>query len=1000
MRFDVLGPLSVQIDTPDGLRPVTVRGRRQRAVLARLLIARGRAVATDHLIEDLWDDPPASATSAIQTFVGDLRRALEPDRPRRSPSRLLVTTPAGYLLQPPSGSLDVERFEAALATPDDPAHELVDALDEALGLWRGAAYAEFAQEDWARAESLRLEELRSLAVERRAQALLAQGRSAQVVAQATARTLSHPERPSGWWLLVRALQLEGRAQEALEALRRAPVQDRRLRQIETDLLRPTGPVPGQHLVERDTELAVLRRAAHRVLQTRRLGLILLCGPEGIGKSALTGAFRGELDDRGWLSAIEGMAQGTDRSAGAPWSQILPPPGRSIPSGDPATARFRRNRAMVERVRTAAARTPLALVVEDLHRVDEPTAGLLSALLGQPDLGPVLLLLTYRTGEVPAELTALLGQAARSEPTRVYLDGLGPVGVADLVGTVLGAVPDPDTAGQIHRRTAGNPFFVKEVAQLLAAGGRLEQVPPGVRDVVRHRVDQLPQDARHTLRRAAVLGDDIDLELLGPDRLDDLELAVRRGFLRESGIGRFRWVHALVRDTVYADLSRSRRAAEHAGFARLLEQRRPGDLDALARHFVAAGPMVERSTVHRYARAAAHQAEGRFATRSALRWWSAALEYAGEQDRIEALTGAARALAFAGDLFQARQLRRQAVDLAEARADPVLTARVITAFDVPAIWTEPDDLEQAAHLAAAGERTLPALSDPGLRSRVLATIALELRSRGGARARRAAKEAEELARAVGDPAVLTFALNARFMQTFHRAGLASERAAIGRELLAVSSAHDLVTFEVLAHLILLQSSCALADFEAADESARAVDQLGRQYQIPLAGVFTAWYRALRDAVAADPATASRCRAAAVGLPASGMTGLDGILPLALLCTALVQENPLSDDEFGGYEPWCRPFFDDTVPIPPSPRDLLFELRTCLDAIHAVRRRDLVALRRIYADLEPAAHELPAGSGLVTLEPVAHYLAEIAAVLGRPEEVRYRRLAEQIGRRLGR
>jgi len=1003
VRFNVLGPLSVEIDTPDGPCPVTVRGRRQRAVLARLLIARGRAVATDHLIEDLWDDPPAAATSAVQTFVGDLRRTLEPDRPRRSPPRILVTTPAGYLLRVPPGTLDADRFEAALNTPDEPARRLVEVLDAALGLWRGEAYAEFAQEDWARAESRRLAELRSLAWERRAQALLVEGRAAQVVAQATARTLSHPERSGGWWLLVRALQLSGRPDEALDALRRAPRRDRRLRQLEEDLLRLTDAPPGRSLVQRGTQLADLRHVARRVLQTGRLGLILVCGSAGIGKSALVDVFRAELEDRGWRGAIVGTAPVGDRSAGAPWPQALPPEQKAplepiAMPGDPAVIRFRRNRALVDQVRTAAALSPLVVVAEDLQSADEPTLSLLSALLGQQRLGPVLLVLSYRTGELSPGLSDLLGRVARAEPTRVHLSGLDPTGVAELTGSIVGGPPDPETAGRIHRRTGGNPFFVREVAHLLAAGGSLEDIPTGVRDVVRHRVGTLPAPAQHTLRRAAVLGADIALEIIGTDRLEHLELAVLKGFLQEFGIGRFGWVHDLVRDTVYQDLSRSRRATEHARFAHLLEQRCPEDVDALAVHFVAAGPLVARSTVHRYACAAAQRAEQRFAVQSAARWWAAAVEHADEDDRIEALTGLARARALGGDQFGARTCRRQAVDLAESRSDPELTARVITAFDVPAIWTEPDDLEQALHLAAAGERTLPGLSDPGLRSRVLATIALELRSRGGERAWQAAREAEDLARAVGDPAVLAFALNARFMQTFHRAGLASERAAIGRELLALSSAHDLVTFELLGHLVLLQSSCALADFEAADASAGAVDRIGEQYQIPSAGTFTAWYRALRGAVIAEPDAENRLREAAAGLPASGMVGLDGILPLALLCTRLVQEKPLLDDDFGGYEPWCRPFFDETAAVPASPHDLLFELRTCLGAIHALRRRDMVALRRIYADLEPAAHELPAGSGLVALEPVAHYLAEIAVVLGRPEEERYRRLAEQVRRRV--
>jgi DNA-binding SARP family transcriptional activator len=85
--FGVLGPLQAE----DGGRLLDLRGPRHREVLARLLVARGRVVSVARLVDDLWDDPPEGAVGAVQTFVGALRRALEPDRPPRSPARLLVT---------------------------------------------------------------------------------------------------------------------------------------------------------------------------------------------------------------------------------------------------------------------------------------------------------------------------------------------------------------------------------------------------------------------------------------------------------------------------------------------------------------------------------------------------------------------------------------------------------------------------------------------------------------------------------------------------------------------------------------------------------------------------------------------------------------------------------------------------------------------------------------------------------------------------------------------
>src|SRR6185369_11243072 len=96
----------------------------------------------ERLVGDLWEEPPDGAVGALQTFVGALRRAVEPDRAPRAPARLLVTVPPGYAVRADPDAVDAWRFERAVTT-DLPAAAAVDALDEALALWRGPAYAEF-----------------------------------------------------------------------------------------------------------------------------------------------------------------------------------------------------------------------------------------------------------------------------------------------------------------------------------------------------------------------------------------------------------------------------------------------------------------------------------------------------------------------------------------------------------------------------------------------------------------------------------------------------------------------------------------------------------------------------------------------------------------------------------------------------------------------------------------------------------------------------------------
>ncbi|MBM0230220.1 SARP family transcriptional regulator, partial [Micromonospora sp. ATA51] len=240
-----------------------------------------------------------------------------------------------------------------------------------------------------------------------------------------------------------------------------------------------------------------------------------------------------------------------------------------------------------------------------------------------------------------------------------------------------------------------------------------------------------------------------------------------------------------------------------------------------------------------------------------------------------MMGLGRALAVTGHLAQTRRLRAEAVASVERIDDPVLTGTVLAAFDVPAVWTRNDDEDLSRRVVEAAERTLAVLpaEQAEQRSRLLSTLALELRGTTTDRGRRAAAEAEAIARRLGDPALLAFALNARFMHTFRRTGLAPERARLGAELVDLAAPHQLVTFEVLGHLIGLQARCGLGDLAAADAHARAADRLAERYELPLVGVFTRWYAALRPAVDGDRAAAEVAyRAAEARLAGSGIPGM--------------------------------------------------------------------------------------------------------------------------------
>ncbi|MDA2814005.1 AfsR/SARP family transcriptional regulator [Nocardiopsis sp. RSe5-2] len=201
MRFGVLGPLAVHGN--DG-GPVAVPEGKVRALLADLLVHGGRPVPADRLVEDLWPkDPPGRPLNTLQTKVSQLRKFVGADR--------VVLSPAGYRLRVEEGEVDADRFERAAAAGSP------GALAEGLGLWRGPAYAEFAEAPFARAEAARLEELRLTAVEELAAARAESGGAAAMAGELGELARAHPLRERLHGLYMLALYQAGRQGEALEA---------------------------------------------------------------------------------------------------------------------------------------------------------------------------------------------------------------------------------------------------------------------------------------------------------------------------------------------------------------------------------------------------------------------------------------------------------------------------------------------------------------------------------------------------------------------------------------------------------------------------------------------------------------------------------------------------------------------------------------------------------------------------------------------------------------
>ncbi|MFF0310768.1 BTAD domain-containing putative transcriptional regulator [Streptosporangium sp. NPDC004379] len=1113
VAFRVLGPVEAHSDDDE----LDLGGLRQRAVLARLLVARGQVVPVDSLLYDLWDDDGARGAQAnLQVYVSRLRRVLEPGRPRGGPNRLLVTVASGYALRAGPDQVDALRFEALVRTAgeqlegDDPVSARA-RLAKALALWRGTPYSDFADQPWAEAEVNRLAELRLVALERHADSGLRLGMPAESVPDLEALTARHPLREEGWRLLALGLYRCGRQGDALAALRRARAiladelgidPGPALRKLESDILaqdpglelavpvvrqraavpadtwppRPAAgaggtagaveppPLETEPFVGRDAELGRLTAAAAR---TARFTVSLVGGDAGAGKTTLVRRLASRLTADGWVAASGACPDSSATPPGWAWVEILRTlvdaagPGEYAqllapllddaapePDDDQASGGFRLHRAVGGYIAAAARSAPILLTLEDLHWADDQTLALLRALPSLLSTSRVLLVVTCRDSELSDRQAEVLAALARLGPVRVGLDGLDADAVAELVRATCVREVDEDAVGTIAERTGGNPFFVRETVRLLDAEATrdrataaevLSGVPSGVRDVLRRRISRLPAAAQQILLQAAVIGRDVDVDVLvdvaGDEDavVDAVEAALLAGLVTEPGPGLLRFDHDLVRDTVYSDASRLRRSRLHAAVAAVIERRNPGDVAALAHHYDAAGTTETAGKAVHYARLAAAQAERRFAHREAATLWEravAAFDRSGvthtpetTRERLLLTLNLIKALALCGDMAAARRRRREAMDAARPLGDLELTARVAASLAVPHKGMARDFTRTAWEIVDVAEQALVELpaAEQSLRASLLATLALELEGSATPRGEQASLEAEELARRTGDPALLATALSGRLRQSYGITPV-GEREVIGRELLEVGEASGQVSVQALAHLVLMECAAASGAFADADAHVAAAERLARRYGLPAPAAVGAWYAGQRLMIAGDFAGAERAYRDAARLTArAGM--LEGRQDLPLItafCLRLVNGRaaemvePLAEAHQRGAK-WTTDAYAVAlasaghardagaviaVKTPVRP-DFLYELAMIWRALAGMLLDDRERMTEAYDTLKPFSERIAgAGTGVVALWPVALTLGDLALRLGLTDAVRpHYEKALAVARRVG-
>ncbi len=275
-----------------------------------------------------------------------------------------------------------------------------------------------------------------------------------------------------------------------------------------------------------------------------------------------------------------------------------------PTVDAEGQRYRLFEAIAALLAVVSRTRPLLLVLDDIHWADKPTLLLLRHVIRSARLGAYAIVATYRESELGrahplAEVLSLL----RRDPavTRIVLRGLDIVHVKALVGSIAGPVAPSHLSKTILDSTDGNPFFATEMLHHLKETGTIDAtsivVSEGIKEVIGRRLSRLGDACNRVLIVASVIGREFDVAILEavvdlPDNemLDALEDATRAQLIIESREvnGRYSFTHALIRETLYTELSSPRRLKLHRGVAdaieRLSQNTRNPPLAELAYHF--------------------------------------------------------------------------------------------------------------------------------------------------------------------------------------------------------------------------------------------------------------------------------------------------------------------------------------------------------------------------------------------------------------------------------
>ena len=842
---------------------------------------------------------------------------------------------------------------------------------------------------------------------------------------------------------------------------------------------------GGVFVGRERELGQLRAAVEDACAGRGR-VIMLTGEPGIGKTRIADELAVHATRRGAQVLWGRCYEGEGAPAYWPWVQVVRayvwsrdsdalaaamgtgaadigqlvsdvrerlPGVPEPPPTEPDQARFRLFDAITAFLKNAAAAQPVVVILDDLHWADKPSLLLLEFLAREAANSSLVVLGTYREVELDPRhpLHQILAELRRDRMfERVELEGLAPGDVRALLEATSDEELGPDAlrlAEVVDRETEGNPFFIREVLRHLQesgairrSGGRWESaestieglgLPAGVREVIDRRLARLSPECEQVLMVGAVIGRNFGLDALEhtaglpTDRLlEALEEALAAHVIEEvpERPGRYSFSHTLVRETIYEQLTGTRRVRYHRIIAEALEELYAGSVERhlpeLAYHFREAALAGEIERAVEYTTRAGDHAAQLLAYEEAAGHYERALEVldraqAPDQPRrCDLLIALGEARTRAGDTAQARTSFQHAATIARELQSADRLARAALGFGTGlGGWGYtglPDEalinlLDEALAALPGGENEL--------RVRLMSRLAVELYYTPYVERRaEMSRQAVAMAQRLGGSEIQLVAQCGRHWAMVGPDGI-DERIAAAKEIVRLADEAGDREMAFRGHQFHLATMLELGELEAVDAEIETCRALAEDLRQPIYLWQAAAFRAMRALMDGRLEEAERGGQDAFNIGRRGQAEVAAVLlGVQLLFLRSLQgrldelERPIRD--FVNAYPASS--FRPSLAFVLTELDRMDEARAEFDAmaegdfrkIHregnwiismAVLAMVSVALADhprsaiLYELLTPYAERLVVGNaGALCMAPVAHFLGMLAASLGRFEE----------------